>query len=58
MGDQGAMLVYNFKVQNFNKQAAAFNVCMKGYTDRSQHDIDVILAAVHAAVAAPNAPEP
>ena len=29
-------------------------MCMKGYTDRAQHDVDVILAAVHAAVASAN----
>jgi hypothetical protein len=56
VGDQQAMLAYNLKVRNFNKQADAFNVCMKDYTARAQVDIDVIQRVVHDAVAAANAP--
>ena len=56
--DQGAVLAYNAKVRNFNKQAEAFNACMKEYSDKAQNDINGILATVRAAVAAANAPSP
>jgi len=56
VGDQNAMLAYNAKVRNFNKQAEAFNACMKDYSDKAQNDINAILATVRAAVAAANQP--
>lgn len=56
--DQMTQLAYNAKVRKFNSQAVAFNTCMKDYNDRAQNDINAILATVHAAVAAANAPEP
>jgi hypothetical protein len=54
--DQQAMIAYNLKIRNFNKQAAVFNACMKDYTDKAQRDIDAIQTTVHAAVAAANQP--
>lgn len=54
--DQKSIAEYNAKVKIFNNQAVAFNTCMRDYRDRAQNDIDVILATVHAAVAAANAP--
>ena len=51
-----AMQSYNARVKNFNKQAETFNACMKDYRDRAQNDINLILATVHAAVAAANQP--
>jgi hypothetical protein len=56
--DQLMVQAYNAKVKSFNRQADAFNACMKDYSDRAQKDIDRILATVHAAVAAANAPSP
>ena len=54
--NQPAMQAYNAKARNFNKQAGLFNACMKAYSDGAQNDINVILATVHAAVAAANRP--
>jgi len=54
--NQPAMQSYNAKARIFNKQAETFNACMKDYRDRAQNDINVILATVHAAVAASNQP--
>jgi hypothetical protein len=54
--NQPAMQSYNAKARIFNKQAEIFNACMKDYRDRAQNDINVILATVHAAVAAANQP--
>jgi hypothetical protein len=42
---------YNYKVARFNKAAAAFNVCVKSYLDKSQYDIARILNVVNTASA-------
>jgi hypothetical protein len=47
---------YGLRVQKFNAQAAAFNVCIKSYVDNAQRDIQQIQNIVHAAVADANAP--
>lgn len=47
---------YSLRVQMFNAQAAAFNVCIKTYMDKAQRDIQQIQDIVHAAVADANAP--
>lgn len=55
VGDEQAMLSYNLRVREFNKQAQAFNICMKDYTDRAQADINTIQRIVRDAVSAANA---
>jgi hypothetical protein len=47
---------YGLRVQKFNAQAAAFNVCIKTYVDNGQRDIQQIQGIVRAAVADANAP--
>jgi hypothetical protein len=54
--NQPAVQAYNSKAKIFNERAQLFNACMKDYADRAQNDINVILATVHAAVAAANQP--
>jgi hypothetical protein len=54
--NNAATEAYGIRVQKFNAQAAAFNVCIKTYVDNAQRDIQQIQGIVHAAVADANTP--
>jgi hypothetical protein len=56
VSDRQAMIGYNLRVETFNRQALAFNACIKAYVDNGQRDIAAIQNLVQAAMADANAP--
>jgi hypothetical protein len=49
--DQGAVAGYNARIGLFNKQVAAYNVCMQGYSAKVNADIQGIVATANGAAA-------